>query len=219
VTAVTASKEAPADGSKALPEIGVSMPQPQALADLQAALDSMDRAGRAAGVEPDEALGAWIATLKVALECSATVVLAGEARIQAAIAALESAAREDRLRMRQATDRCTAETLKLERTFGTMEVRAHNLVTQTIHSMADQVAAKMRDRMVIVERQHNRIAVWRRAGVLAMAVVTIFGVGFAVARYNDSNAVDLLARCLAHPFVDTQTGGLVCEVGSARPGA
>jgi hypothetical protein len=120
--------------------------------------------------------------------------------------------------MKKATERCTAETLKLERMFGTMEVRSHNLVTQTITSMADRVAEQMRDRMVIVERRHNRIALWRRAGVLAATVVGIFLVGFAAAEYSDHDATDLMDRCMAHPFVNTQTGGLVCEVGSPRPG-
>ena len=102
--------------------------------------------------------------------------------------------------------------------FGTMEVRSHNLVTQTIHRMADRVAEQMRDRMVIVERRHNRIALWRRAGVLAATVVGIFLVGFAAAEYSDRDATDLMDRCMAHPFVNAQTGGLVCEVGSPRPG-
>ena len=120
--------------------------------------------------------------------------------------------------MKKATERCTAETLKLERMFGTMEVRSHNLVTQTIHSMADRVAEQMRDRMVIVERRHNRVALWRRAGVLTAAVTAIFLVGFVAAEYSDRNATDLMDRCMAHPLVNAQTGGLVCEVGSPRPG-
>ena len=189
-----------------------------ALAELRAALDKMDRAARAAGVEDEDALAAWIATLKVALECSASVTLEGEARIRGFVAALESATREDRLRMKQATERCTVETLKLERMFGTMEVRSHNLVTQTIHSMADRVAEQMRDRMVIVERRHNRVALWRRAGVLTAAVTAIFLVGFVAAEYSDRDATSLMDRCMAHPFVNAQTGGLVCDVGSPRPG-
>ena len=85
------------------------------------------------------------------------------------------------------------------------------------HSLADQVAEQMRDRMVIVERRHNRAALWRRAGVLAAVVVAIFIVGFATAEYSDRNATSFLDRCMAHPFVNTQTGGLVCEVGAPRP--
>ena len=215
---VAPGKAAPASGARDAPPTAMLPPVPEGLADLRTALDNMDSAARAAGVEPDEPLGTWIGTLKVALESSATVTLGGEARIQAALAGLENASREDRLRLKQATERCAAETLKLERTFGTMEVRSHHLVTQTIHSMADQVAERMRDRMVIVERRHNRVALWRRAGVLTAAIVVIFGVGFATARYSDRDAVSLLDRCLAHPFVNTQTGGLVCEVGAAHSG-
>jgi hypothetical protein len=195
------------------------VPSPTALVDLRAVLDRMDKAAGSAGVEREGVLGVWVETLKTALECSATVTLEGEARIRAVVTALECAAREDRQRMKQATEKCTAETLKLERTFGTMEVRAHNLVTQTIHSMADRVAEQMRDRMVIVERRHNRVALWRRAGVLTGAVAAIFAIGFAAAEYSNSNATSFLDRCMAHPFVNTQTGGLVCEVGSPPPGS
>lgn len=211
-----ADEAALASGATAAPSSAT--PDPGALVELRAALDRMDRAACAAGVERDEPLGTWIETLKTALELSASVALGGEARIQVALASLESAGREDRLRMKQATERCTAETLKLERTLGTIEIRAHNMVTQTIHSMADQVAEKMQDRMVIVERRHNRVALWRRAGVLTVVVVAIFAVGFAAAEYNDRNAISLLDRCMAHPFVNTQTGGLVCEIGVPRPG-
>ena len=149
---------------------------------------------------------------------SATITLEGEGRIRGFLEALEIVTREDRLRMKQATERCTVETLKLERMFGTMEVRSHNLVTQTIHSMADRVAEQMRDRMVIVERRHNRIALWRRAGVLTAAVAAIFLVGFVAAEYSDRGAITLMDRCMAHPFVNSDTGGLVCDVGSPRPG-
>jgi hypothetical protein len=120
--------------------------------------------------------------------------------------------------MKKATERCTAETQKLEAAFGTMNLRAQHLVTETIHSLANQVAEQMRDRMVIVERRHNRVALWRRAGLVTGVVVAIFVVGFAAAEYNDSNATSFLDRCMAHPFVNTQTGGLVCEVGSPKPG-
>lgn len=119
--------------------------------------------------------------------------------------------------MKRATERCNAETLKLERTFGTLEIRSHHFVTQTVQSMADQVAEKMRDQMVIVERRHNRIVLWRRAGFLTAVVVAIFIAGFAAARYGDSDTLSMMNRCLAHPFVDTGTGGLVCEVGAPRP--
>jgi hypothetical protein len=216
VTEVASVKEAAATGAvAALPN---GPPAAEALADLRAALDRMDKAARAAGVEEDDALAAWIATLKAALECSATITLEGEARIRGFLAALEIVTREDRLRMKQATERCTVETLKLERMFGTMEVRSHNLVTQTIHSMADRVAEQMRDRMVIVERRHNRIVLWRRAGVLTAAVAAIFLVGFVAAEYSDRGAITLMDRCMAHPFVNSDTGGLVCDVGSPRPG-
>jgi len=216
VTGGVSVKEVAATGEVAAPPNG--SPAPEALTELRGALDRMDRAARAAGVEEDDALAAWIATLKAALECSATITLEGEGRIRGFLAALEIVTREDRLRMKQATERCTVETLKLERMFGTMEVRSHNLVTQTIHSMADQVAERMRDRMVIVERRHNRIALWRRAGVLTAAVAVIFLVGFVAAEYSDRGAITLMDRCMAHPFVNSDTGGLVCDVGSPRPG-
>lgn len=216
MTEVASVKEVAATGEVAAPPNG--SPAPEALAELRAALDRLDRAARAAGIEDEDALAAWIATLKAALECSATITLEGEARIRGFLAALEIVTREDRLRMKQATERCTVETLKLERMFGTMEIRSHNLVTQTIHSMADRVAEQMRDRMVIVERRHNRIALWRRAGVLTATVAAIFLVGFVAAEYSDRDATSLMDRCMAHPFVNAQTGGLVCEVGSPRPG-
>jgi hypothetical protein len=218
VKALGVGEAAPLSDPETAPSPAGPAPSSQALSDLRAALDRMDRAARAAGVENDDALGAWIASLKAALECSATIALTGEARVHAAIAALEGAAREDRLRMRQATERCTAETLKLERTFGTMEMRSHNMATQIIQSMANQVAEKMRDRVVIVERQHNRIALWRRAAVLTALVLVIFGVGSATMRYIDRQALELWGSCITHPLIDPKTGQQYCALGPPLAG-
>jgi hypothetical protein len=185
---------------------------------LRDALQKMDRAARAAGIEPGEPLAVWIGTLKVALEYSIQVSLGGETRVLSALRELREVAREDRLRMKAAVELCEAATQKLEATYGTMEIRSHNLMTQTIHSMAGQVADRMREQMVIVERRHNRVALWRRAGLLTAVVILIFGVGFGVARYADQAGVALLDRCLTNPLVDSQTGGLLCALGAAQSG-
>jgi hypothetical protein len=190
------------------------VPAPDSLMRLRVALEDMDRAARAAGVEDGDPLAACITCLKAAMECSAAITLEGEARVHAAVAAFEGAAREDRLRMRQATQHCNAETMKLDKMFGTMEIRSHNMVTTVVETMANQVADKMRDRMVIVERQYNRRALWRRAGVLLAAVLAIFSVGCGVMRYADRHAVRLWDQCFEHPYSDRETGAQWCNVGA-----
>jgi hypothetical protein len=138
------------------------------LVELRAALDTIDRAARAAGVADEDTPGVWIATLKVALESSASVSLESEARIHATLEHCESVVREDRLRMKQATERCTAETQKLEAAFGTLGLRAQHLVTETISNPANQVAEQMHDRMgsssagTTGSRYGNVLVCWRQ---------------------------------------------------------
>jgi hypothetical protein len=116
--------------------------------------------------------------------------------------------------MKKATERCNAETMKLNKMFGTMEIRSHNMVTTVVETMANQVADKMRDRMVIVERQYNRRALWRRAAVLLAAVLAIFSVGCGAMRYADRHAVRLWDKCFEHPYSDRVTGAQWCDVGA-----
>jgi hypothetical protein len=205
-------------GSEAAISPPNSAKPPDPLLKLRAGLDSMEKVARAAGIEADEPLGVWIGTLKFALEHSIQVSLGGEERVLAVVAELREVAREDRRRMKAAVELCEAATQKLEATYGTMEIRSHNMMTQTIHSMAGQVADRMREQMVIVERRHNRVALWRRIGLLTAVVVLIFGLGFGAARYADQAGVGLLDRCLAHPLLDSQTGELLCALEAARSG-
>lgn len=149
------------------------------------------------------------------------VEIAEETRHHAASFAGELARMDERLagekkRMRDAVDECDAATRKLQATYGTMEIRVNNLIAQTVASMAGQVAEQMRDQMIIVERRHNRVVLWKRAGLLSAMVAVIFGVGFGAARYADRPAVRLLDQCLAHPLQDAQTGGLLCSMDMLR---
>ena len=189
------------------PPMPLPVPSAETTAAVQARL-------AAVGIPSDDPIVPIVAGLAEMVE---TTRLYGKA-INGSLDRLQQAAAAERAAMKAATEHCRSVTQKLESTFGTMEVRAHNLVTQTIHSMADRVAEQMRDRMVIVERRYNRIALWRRAGVLTAAVTAIFLVGFVAAEYSDRDATNLMDRCLAHPLVNAQTGGLVCDVGSPRSG-
>jgi hypothetical protein len=193
-------------------------PPVSAAGQLKVALAQIEKAARMAGIEPDDPLGIWIDSLRAGLQLFADLSVESEARVFTALGGLKEAALEDTRRMKAAVAECDAATRKLQATYGTMETRVNNLIAQTIASMAGQVADQMRDQMVIVERRHNRVVLWKRAGFLAVIVVAIFGGGFGAARYVDQPAVRLLNQCLAHPLEDSQTGSLLCSMDTLRTG-
>ena len=120
------------------------------LAALEAALDRAALAAREAGIEPDDALGVWAASLRAATHALAALMERGEAWMRATVADVADAAKADRERMRAATEHCRATTQKLEATFGTLQARADNLMTQAIASMAERVADKASVRISLI---------------------------------------------------------------------
>lgn len=193
-------------------------PPVSAREQLKVALARIEKAARGAGIEPDDPLGIWIDSLRAGLQLFADLAIESEARVFTTLGGLKEAALEDTRKMKAAVAECDATTRKLQATYGTMETRVNNLIAQTVASMAGQVAEQMRDQMVIVERRHNRVVLWKRAGFLTAIVAVIFGVGFGASRYVDRPAVRLLDQCLAHPLEDTQTGSLLCSMDMLRGG-
>jgi hypothetical protein len=114
--------------------------------------------------------------------------------------------------MKKAMAASEAQTRKLEGMAAVMDVRAHAVLTQTINQMAGEVAERMRDRMVIVERRHNRWVLLRTGALLAAVLLATLGGGYAWCAHADRNATALMERCLTHPFQDPRTGQLFCQL-------
>jgi hypothetical protein len=184
---------------------------------LEAALAEMDLAARAAGVEPDETLGVWIRSVRSAMACNIGCMERIETRLGAHVAAFAEAAKEDRVAMKKATDHCIAETLRLEATYDTMQIRADHLMTQTIESMADRFADKMRERTVIVEKRHNRWVLWRTGALIAGVLLSVLGGGVAWRAYLDRAATEMLERCATTVMQDRTTGQFYCPYGYTPP--
>ena len=119
-------------------------------------------------------------------------------------------------RMRAAIAASEAQTKKIEASVSSIDVRAHNLLTQTIDRMAAEVAGKMRERMVIVEERHNRFVLWRTGAFIAAVLLAAIGGGYTWRAYSDQTATTLLERCTASPFQDPSTGQLYCQFGTAQ---
>ncbi len=197
------------------PAAAVVDADPQAA--LEAALDRAALAAREAGIEPDDALGIWAESLRTASRLLVACVIRSEASMRAAVAQAADAAQEDRKRMNAATEHCRTATLKLEATFGTLQARADNLMTQAISSMADRVADKAGDHMVIVERSHNLRVLWRSSGLAALLLVAMAGVGWWLHGYSDRDADALLAACRTGAVQDRTSGEYYCPYGALPP--
>jgi hypothetical protein len=186
------------------------------LSALSVALDGMERAARTAGIDPDEALGLWIRTLRIAMECNATVVQENAREMHATIAGIKEVTAADHKRLQAAIAASEAQTRKIEASVSSIDVRAHNLLTQTIDRMAAEVAGKMRERMVIVEERHNRFVLWRTGAFIAAVLLAAIGGGYVWRAYSDQTATTLLERCTASPFQDPSTGQLYCQFGPTQ---
>jgi hypothetical protein len=119
-------------------------------------------------------------------------------------------------RMRAAIAASEAQTKKIEASVSSIDVRAHNLLTQTIDRMAAEVAGKMRERMVIVEERYNRFVLWRTGAFIAVVLLATLGGGYAWRAYSDRDATALLERCTTSPFQDPSTGQFYCQFGRSQ---
>lgn len=137
--------------------------------------------------------------------------------ITKSVDAVREAAKEDRAAMKKATEHCIAETLRLEATYDTMQIRADHLMTQTIESMADRFADKMHERTVIVEKRHNRWVLWRTGALIAAVLLSVLGAGVAWRAYLDRAATGMLERCATTVVQDRTTGQFYCPYGYTPP--
>lgn len=166
-----------------------------------------------AGVQADDPivpLLAGLAEMAEATRHSATLFSDGLTRLHEVAMAEKSA-------MKAATEQCRATTLKLEATFGTLQARADNLMTQAIASMADRVADKASERMVIVERRHNRIVLWRAGAAIAAVLLAMTVLGWVARARLDRPATAMLAACSATVVQDKASGEFYCLFGRAPP--
>jgi len=187
------------------------------VAALEAAVTDMNKAATAAGVEPDGPLGSWMMSLQLAMRCNAAIAEQSERRMKNRIDGLVDGAKEERAAMKAATQHCEAQTLRLIAAGETLRRRADNQMAQTIESMADQVAHRMRERMVIVEERHNRFVLWRTGVLIAVVLLTAAGGGFGFRAYVDRRATTMLERCMTSAVLDPTSNLFYCPYGRSPP--
>jgi hypothetical protein len=177
---------------------------------LRAAAEDMEDAARRAGIEPDMPLAVWVRSLQVVMQHNAELAAWQAENIEDTIAGLLKVARAENERLNAAITASEAQTRKIEAAVGSIDVRAHELLTRTIERMAAEVAEKMRERMVIVQERHNRIVLWRTGVLIACVLLMMLGGGYGWRAYADRGATALLEHCLTAPVQDRNSGQLYC---------
>ena len=185
--------------------------------ELRAAAEDMEEAARRAGIEPDMPLAVWIRSIRVTLQHNAELAELHAQGIDGTIAGVLNVAWAETTRLQAAVTMSEAQTRKIEASVGSIDIRTHNLVAQTIDRMAAEVASKMRERMVIVEERHNRFVLWRTGALIALALLGTFGGGYGWRAYADREATALMERCMDSPFEDRTTGQIFCQLGGTPP--
>ena len=97
------------------------------------------------------------------------------------------------------------------------KVEAETVTLKTIQDLGPQILKGIREAVVIRERRYNRKVEWRRASLVAVAVLGLFLGGYSWRAWQDGgNGSDALVRCLQHPF-QTPNGDRYCSFATLFP--
>ncbi|MBI0538848.1 hypothetical protein D9599_25175 [Roseomonas sp. KE2513] len=174
---------------------------------LQQALNEMDAAAWDAGVSPVEPLGLLYRAQRSVLTAFAKLATgqqqAVETMIQDTRAAMD--AEVERLHRANMLAEATIQQLKAAGTAG--EADAEKVLAKVVEFIAPEVAAVLRDTVVVREHVHNKRALRRHYLKGAGLVLALLMVGYGAHAWQTWGATTAVQRCLENVVLDASGKG------------
>ena len=185
--------------------------------DLRAAAEDMEQAAWREGIDPSGPLGVWVTALRRALVGMADISERSSQRVVATIAATQKVVDAEIAQLHEANRRAAQAINEATAARSRAEVEAEKLTLKTIQDLAPKILEEIRDAVVIRERRYNRKVEWRRAGLVAVAVLGMFLGGYSWRGWQDGgNASEALVRCLRQPY-QAPNGDRYCSFSTLFP--
>ena len=169
--------------------------------ELRASAEDMEQAAWRTGLTPEEPLGIWVISLRRTLTNLANLSEGEAEGVNSVVQGTRHLVDAEIEQLRQANKQAVHAMNEAKAALSRAEVDAKNLTLKTIQDLGPQILKGIREAVVIRERQYNRKVEWRRAGLVAAAVLGLFLGGYSWRAWQDGNsASDALVRCLKQPF-------------------
>lgn len=185
--------------------------------ELRASAEDMEQAAWRTGLTPEEPLGIWVISLRRTLTNLANLS-EGEAQgVSAVVEGTRKLVDAEIQQLREANKQAVHAMNEAKAALSRAEVDAKKLTLKTIQDLGPQILAEIRDAVVIRERSYNRKVEWRRASLVAVAVLGLVLGGYSWRAWQDgSSASDALVRCLKQPFA-APNGDRYCSFSTLFP--
>lgn len=202
--------------SEALGSTGLT-PAAVAAEDLRASAEDMEHAAWREGIDPAGPLGIWVSALRRSLVNLADISEKQSQGVAATIAATQKLVDSEIQQLREANKRAMHAMNEATAALSRAKVEAETVTLKTIQDLAPKILKEIRDAVVIRERRYNRKVEWRRASLVAVAVLGLFLGGYSWRAWQDGDSAgDALVRCLKQPFA-APNGDRYCSFSTLFP--
>ena len=192
-------------------------PAAVAAEDLRASAEDMEQAAWREGIDPAGPLGVWVTALRRSLVNLADISEKQSQGVAAAIAATQKLVDAEITQLREANRRAVQAMNEANAALSRAKVDAEKLTLKTIQDLGPKILAEIRDAVVVRERRYNRRVEWRRASLVAVAVLGLLLGGYSWRAWQDgNNASDALVRCLKQPL-QAPNGERYCSFSTLFP--
>lgn len=195
----------------------------QAGEQLRAAVERLLEAGRVEGIEPDGPLGVWLQAQAEALDGLASVLDDQTSRIQEVLGGIRAASQAELAKLATALDaareavRQGDQSIKQARNAQLAATVQQETVSQRmIDETLPMFAERLKGALIIREARWNRERAWKRYALAGLAVLAIFGSGYALSSWSDQESLAAFNRCLAQPIASG--GHVYCALDWAAAG-
>ena len=191
-------------------------PAAVAAEDLRASAEDMEQAAWREGIDPSVPLGIWVTALRHALVHLADTSEKQSQGVAATITGAQRVIDSEVAKLRLANEVATRAMNEATAARSRAEVEAEKLTLKTISGLAPKILEEIRDAVVIRERRYNRKVEWRRASLVAIAVLGLLLGGYSWRAWQDGDASEALVRCLKQPF-QAPNGDQYCSFSTLLP--
>ena len=199
-------------------ELGSGGLTPAAVAteDLRASAEDMEQAAWREGIEPSGPLGIFVTAVRRTLISLADISEKQSRGVAATISGAQKLIDSEVAKLRLANEVATRAMNEAMAARNRAEVEAEKLTLKTISGLAPKILEEIRDAVVIRERRYNRKVEWRRASLVAVAVLGLVLGGYCWKAWQDGDASEALVRCLKQPF-QAPNGDRYCSFSTLFP--
>ena len=185
--------------------------------ELRASAQDMEQAAWRTGLTPDEPLGIWVISLRRTLTNLADLSEGGAQGVTTVVEGTRKLVDAEITQLREANKRAVHAMNEATAALSRAEIEAEKLTLKTIRDLAPQILKEIREAVVVRERRYNRKVEWRRASLVAVAVLGLFLGGYSWRAWQNGNeASDALVRCLQQPF-SAPNGDRYCSFSTLFP--